>query len=103
MALRWCHHNSKHPKVPQIIGGWATIVIYILYPMRRPPTTAHHLRLQCIRCMMSILRGLWGGVATASYHELRTLLDRWVAPGPGLPTTLPPDPKKPTKEDTTSW
>ncbi|MCD7469064.1 hypothetical protein HAX54_007699 [Datura stramonium] len=44
-----------------------------------------------------------GGVATTSYHELRTLMDRWITPGPGLPVTLPPDPMPPTTEDTTCW
>ncbi|MCD7454011.1 hypothetical protein HAX54_023207 [Datura stramonium] len=43
------------------------------------------------------------GVVTISYHELRTLLDRWVLPGPGQPIVLPPDPMQPTAEDTTSW
>ncbi|MCE3051043.1 hypothetical protein HAX54_048801 [Datura stramonium] len=42
-------------------------------------------------------------VARASYHELGTLLDRWVAPGPDLPVTLPPDPMQPTPKDTASW
>ncbi|MCE0482532.1 hypothetical protein HAX54_041361 [Datura stramonium] len=48
---------------------------------------------------------LWAprGVATTSYHELQTLPDRWVAPGPGLPVTLPLDPMQPIGEDTTSW
>ncbi|MCD7462349.1 hypothetical protein HAX54_048307 [Datura stramonium] len=44
-----------------------------------------------------------GGVATTSYHELRTLPGRWIAPGPGLPITLPPDPMQPTTEDIASW
>ncbi|MCE2055113.1 hypothetical protein HAX54_042004 [Datura stramonium] len=43
------------------------------------------------------------GVATTSYHELRTLLDRLVAPGPGLLVILPPYLMQPTVEDTTSW
>ncbi|MCE0481885.1 hypothetical protein HAX54_040065 [Datura stramonium] len=40
---------------------------------------------------------LWtpDGVATTSYHELRTLLDKWVVPSSGGPVTLPPDPLQP--------
>ncbi|MCD9646825.1 hypothetical protein HAX54_037021 [Datura stramonium] len=44
-----------------------------------------------------------GRVAITSYHELRILPDIWVAPGPGLPVALPPDPMQPTVEDTAPW
>ncbi|MCD7458166.1 hypothetical protein HAX54_037458 [Datura stramonium] len=32
-----------------------------------------------------------GGVDTTSYHELRTLPNKWVVPEPGKPLELPPD------------
>ncbi|MCE0482122.1 hypothetical protein HAX54_040524 [Datura stramonium] len=80
VALRWCHHKSKHPEVPQMIGGWATIVILDIISNEKeayhslPPPPPMHAVYDVNPSWASV------GVATTSYHELRTLPDRRVAP-----------------------
>ncbi|MCD9641081.1 hypothetical protein HAX54_026953 [Datura stramonium] len=44
-----------------------------------------------------------GGVDTTSYHDLRTLLDKWVVPGPRKPLELPPNPLMSIAAEITSW
>ncbi|MCE3051833.1 hypothetical protein HAX54_050934 [Datura stramonium] len=44
-----------------------------------------------------------GGVETTYYHELHTLLDKLVGPGPGKPLEIPPDLLRPTAKEMASW
>ncbi|MCD9641554.1 hypothetical protein HAX54_027782 [Datura stramonium] len=44
-----------------------------------------------------------GGVDTTSYHQLRTLPDKWVVLGSEKPLELPPDPLMPSTLKTASW
>ncbi|MCE3050100.1 hypothetical protein HAX54_046465, partial [Datura stramonium] len=40
---------------------------------------------------------------TTLYHELRTLSDKWVVPGPGESLEVPPDPFMLTVAEKASW
>ncbi|MCE0481189.1 hypothetical protein HAX54_038734 [Datura stramonium] len=74
-----------------------------------PPSTSHPTPYEHVaipaqpEAPRSPLDDWWVGVAMTYYHELRTLPDKWVVPGPGKSVELPPDPLQSKAEETALW